>query len=706
MGSSPRPGDSRGERMKMPAIIRAGALLAALLLAPALALAHGTVSHIPTDADFGAVVGRYQFLIENKDEIVRSDEPIYVVLRVIDLEKSAPLAGARVLAAPRIPQGFRELPSPNGDRPAPGHGEHGGKTDHASPPPGSFLTWGPDGRPDLSGFSAAPEGTEPGHYLVSLRPVLSGPHLLQVALLLPGREGRPEVLLTQLPFKVSKPAGLNLRLWVSLGAALLSFVLAGYALRVRHLRPPLETGPFDLLSLPWLARALRSPWWQPVLQAPFLLGFGLIIWLGLVDTPESSRNLATLLMWTLWWAGVIFTFILAGRLWCVMCPIGAVNEWANRWSGASRQLPRRLRTLWPATALFLLLTWADGYWGIVKSPYITAWVLLAFFAAALLMGALFARRTFCRYVCPIGGVIALYSMAAPVELRAKSARVCREDPDKCCYTGSDLGRGCPMFEFPQRMDSNAYCIYCGECLKTCDRGNLALRFRAFGKDLWAAATRRLDEAFLAVAMVAVAGMAAGHMVAPWHGWMDALTAYLPWGALADHARAEKLTYTLVFSASVVLVPLAVYGAGWLTWRLAGRPGKATPYQLFVRYGYAFLPLGLAMHLAHNLPHLFLEGPLAVPVLQKTVNLFTPWFIGAPDFSPGPWLELPVLQALQTLILLAALLYSLYTACRLSAAQWGAAAFSFRGPWPYLALILLFTLANLYLLNLPMDARHG
>lgn len=691
--------------MKALAKSWAGALLGALiLLAPALALAHGAVSHVPGDSDFGAVAGRYQFLIENRDEIVRSEEPLYIVLRVIDLEKGAPLAGARVLAAPRIPQGFRDLPPPNGDKPAAStHDSHPG-SGHAAAPPGSFLKWGPDGRPDLSGFQAAPEGTEAGHYLVGFRPVLAGPHLLQVALLLPGKGG--EVLLTQLPFQVRKPAGPNLRLWLSLGAALLSFVLAGYALRVRHLRPAPAAGPFDLLSLPWLSRMMRSPWWQPVLQLPFLAGFALIIWLGFVDTPESSRNLSTLLMWTLWWAGVIFTFVLAGRFWCVMCPIGAAAEWANRLSGAERQLPRRLRTLWPATALFFLLTWADGYWGIVRSPYVTAWILTAFFAAAILAGALFARRTFCRYACPIGGVIGLYSMAAPIELRPKSLAVCRADPDKPCYVGSERGRGCPMFEFPQRMDSNAYCIYCGECLKTCDRGNLALRFRAFGRDLWTTAARRPDEAFLAVAMVAVAGMAAGHMVAPWHGWMEALTSYLPWAGLKDHGLAEKLTYTAAFWASAVLIPLIVYGAGSLTWRLTGRPGETSPYKLFVRFGYAFVPLGLAMHLAHNLPHLFIEGPRVVPVFQKTVSLFTPWFIGAPDFSPAPWLELPVLQFLQTLILLAALLYSLYAACRLSLAQWGAAAFSLRGPWPYLALILLITLANLYLLSLPMGARHG
>jgi polyferredoxin len=690
--------------------VAAGCALAALVfLWSAFAFAHGSVSHVPGNENFGMVVGRYQFLLEGKNKAFTLGKPSRMAVRVYDMKRGALLTGVRLMVAPKLPQAFAELPKKNErDKTPPAMGGPGSMNSSGSemPQPGSPLAWTSDGRIDLAGFSPAPEGADPGHYGVDFTPEITGPYLLQVALLLPGNNGHPEVL-TQLPFEVRAPPGINFRLWISLAGILLAFAIGTYALRVRLTRPAPEGEAFNLLDLSWLSRLMRSPYWQPLFQIPMLLVFILVLVLGFVDTQESSRNLSTIMMWTLWWAGIIFTFVLAGRVWCAVCPMGALSEWSNRYTGSERQLPRRFRTLWIATVLFLLLTWADGYFGIVRSPVRTAWLFLFIGAVAIGVGAHFARRTFCRYLCPIGGIIGLYSMFSPVELRAKSQAVCSQDKTKECYVGNDLGRGCPMFEFPQRMDSNNFCNFCGECLKTCLHDNITLRFRPFGKDLWAAGSRTADEAFLAVAMVAVAGTAAGHMVGQWHVWMHVLSTYIPFAALGvtEHVTVEKTMFTLVFWLSALLVPALVYLASRLTWRLSGRPADISPASLFVIFGYAFIPLGLAMHLAHNLPHFFLEGPMVVPVIQKTVSVFTPWQWGVPDWSPAPWLEPPVLYWLQMLILLVALLYSLYTAYRLSASRWGDALFSLRGPWPYLILMLLIALGDAYLLNLPMGARH-
>jgi polyferredoxin len=344
----------------------------------------------------------------------------------------------------------------------------------------------------------------------------------------------------------------------------------------------------------------------------------------------------------------------------------------------------------------------------VGHPARTAFIFLAFTFAAIGVGAFFARRTFCRYLCPIGGIIGLYSMFAPVELRAKSIGLCEQDPTKACYVGNEMGKGCPMFEFPQRMEANTYCIYCGDCLNTCFQENIGMRFRPFGKDLWASGQRAFDESFLAVAMVAVSGLAAGHMLAVWHGWMHTVASYIPFAAfgITHHLTIEKLTYTLVFILASLAIPLLVYLAGYSAWHLTGKPADTSPWKLFVRFGYVFIPLGIAMHLAHNLQHFFVEGPLVWPVLLKTLNHFTPWHFGVPNWAVSPWLEPPVLYWLQMLILLVALMFSLYAAYRLTMSQWGAAAIlSLRGPWPYLVLILAFALTDAYLLNLPMGTRH-
>ena len=688
------------------------ALLCGLLLwATASAYGHGTVSHVPGSDDFGVVVGQYQFLLEGKKREISPGQQDRLVVRVYDMKIGQMVQGARLLLAPKVPQAFDKLPARNDGSLPPAKGTDHGAGGHGEPdgpPPGSPFAWTPEGGIDLSGFSPATETNDPGHYQIDFTPMILGPYLLQVVMLLPGQDGPTDAIITQLPFEVKLPAGVNFRMWFSFGAILLAFAVAIYAFRVKADRFGQLTGSFNLLDLPWFSRMMRASLWKVLLQALLLLIFAFVVVLGFIDAQESSRNLSTILLWTIWWAGVIFTFVLMGRAWCLVCPVGAVSEWTNQLTGAQQQFSRRYRNLWMATGLFMLLTWADGYWGIVGSPGRTAMIFLIFGVLAVAVGAFFARRTFCRYICPIGGIIGLYSMFAPVELRARSLALCQHDTTKACYVGNDAGKGCPMFEFPQRMDANTYCIYCGDCLNTCFEENISMQFRSFGKDLWTASRRTFDESFLAVAMIAVSGTAAGHMVTAWHGWMHAIADYLPFGVLGitDHVTIEKLTYTLVFWFTALLLPLLVYLAGLSTWYLLGKPDKTSPGALFVQFGYAFIPLGLAMHLAHNMQHFFGEGPLVIPVLLKTLNQFTPWYFGTPDWSPSPWLEPPVLYWLQMLILLVALLYGIYTAYRLSVGRWGpAAVLSARGPWPYLILMLAIALTNAYLLNLPMGARH-
>ena len=52
------------------------------------------------------------------------------------------------------------------------------------------------------------------------------------------------------------------------------------------------------------------------------------------------------------------------------------------------------------------------------------------------------------------------------------------------------------------MDTNLLCILCTECIKACGHDNIALRFRAPGRDLWAMRRPRVDGAFAAITVVA------------------------------------------------------------------------------------------------------------------------------------------------------------------------------------------------------------
>jgi len=554
----------------------------------------------------------------------------------------------------------------------------------------------------------ATEQTWAGHYAIAVSPRTVGAHQVRVVLAeLEGRRFEPP-LVVDLPITVARASGMGGASWAALALVVGIGVLAVYAARLRARVHTPSGESFDLLRVGWIRRLLTSRGLQPSLQIPLLVLMGVVVVLGFLDVPDAGRNLATKLTWTIWWAGIIFTFVLAGRVWCLACPFGALNEWTARLAAPRRRLPRPFRNLWWATGMFVLLTWADEQLGVVRSPRVTAAIVLFFAAAAVAVGLFYERRSFCRHLCPIGGLIGIYSMTAPLELRAKSASVCGADHDKTCFRGGPESRGCPMFEFPAVMDRNNYCYLCGDCITGCSRDNFVLRFRALGKDLWASGRRVLDEAYLAVALVGLTLLVTAQMLSGWSGWVWALS-----GALPEWVRStlKPVTYLglvesgLLLGGSLIIIPLLVLAGAAVADRLAG--GSALGVRrTFVLFGYMFVPVGLAVHLAHNLAHLLLEGGGIVPVVQRVAVLYTPFFLGDPDWQRSPLAPEAVVAFLQVAIVIGFFLLSLTVGYRLSTSAYADPRAASRAFLPMATLSCLFTAAALVLLSQPMGMRHG
>jgi hypothetical protein len=549
----------------------------------------------------------------------------------------------------------------------------------------------------------------PGVYALEFTPLAAEPYDLQVTLLSPADRPLPGLPPVTVSLPVSWEWPVNPRL------ILVAMIIAGTAvggliiLRVRG--DSLAPGErFNFLSLSWLRRLVTARGFQPATQVPLLLFFAVLVFVGLADTPLAGRNLATKLTWTIWWAGIIFTFILVGRLWCLMCPIGAVNEWSSRLAQPTRKWPNPLRNLWIANGTFILLTWADVQLGVVRDPRVTAWIILLLLVSAVLTGLFFQRRTFCRYLCPITGLIGIYSLVAPVELRAKRCETCHSHKEKECFGGGPANVGCPMFERVWEMDSNAYCNLCFECVKGCPQDNLVLRLRAFGADLWAASRRHLDEAYLAVVLVGASLFLTGEMVQPWHDTLDAIIGRLPLQALGitGHKTVEALVNSTMFLVvALVLIPLVVLAAAAVAQRLLAWAGKAHDLsEIFTVFGYMFVPIGLSMHLAHNLHHLIDEGPGIVPVIQRTIHRFTTFSLGVPSWNLPPLLSHEVVYWMQMLLFMGFYGVSLYAGARLARRHFSNAATTFRAAAPMVLVSLFIMLLNVYVLSQPMSARHS
>jgi polyferredoxin len=434
---------------------------------------------------------------------------------------------------------------------------------------------------------------------------------------------------------------------------------------------------YALSEVPMIKRILRSRWLQWSLTALTLLFFVLAIIAGLAGTPAGNRNFGIVFVWIVWWALLILLLApFAGRLWCGVCPIPAPGEWLQRRAlvqprpggklyTLGKQWPRALRNIWLQNAGFLGVALFSSV--ILTTPMATALVLLGFVIVAIGTSLVFERRTFCRYLCPVGGFIGLYSQVAPIELRVKDTAVCASHTEKTCYTGSDDGYGCPWLVFPGGLTNNTYCGLCTECLKTCTRDNIAIFVRQPGADLLNTTGHKLDEAYKGLIMLACAFIYSTVLIGPW-------------GVLKETARAVGTPGWFAYAGAFLVLNLVILpGLFWLAVRV-GRAldpkGFANPSgltKLFSDYAAVLVPLGLTAWVAFTLSFVLINFSYAWSVLSDPLgwgwNLLGTADLKWTPYIPGlvPYLQVPVLL----LGLTAAIALALRTARQHSQSPWAA-----------------------------------
>lgn len=563
---------------------------------------------------------------------------------------------------------------------------------------------------NVSSYTEAIEVDEHGNY--EIRTTFQQPDTYYFKLKIPEIDGSvldPPVM-AGLTLEVASGGGIGLGLWIVFSVIAVSAALAVYGAHIRRSIVSSDKEAFNLLDISWIRRLLIWKYLQPSLQISLLIGFGVLMYLAFFDIQDGGRNLSTKLVWTIWWAAVIFTFVLVGRLWCYMCPVGAVSEWTSRAVKPERKIPKALRNVWIANLLFILLTWFDIQLGVVRIPVVTGTLFVLLTLTAIVTALFYERRTFCRYLCPIGGMIGLYSMFSPVELRSKDCGVCREHRKKECYLGSENGRACPMFEVVSTMDSNNACNFCGECVNSCSRDNITIRFRTFFKDAWTSKRRGLDEAALAVVLVGVSIFVTGDMLEPWQGWIEAVKGLVPAEALGieyDYTVEVIAKSALFFGISLLLIPTMMVLAAYISNLLVGRENSPGLRRTFVTFGYMFIPVGLSMHLAHNVGHLFKESLGVVPAFQRAVNKYTSIDAGEPNWQMGAMslIDASFLYWIQMVMFMGFYGFALYAGYRISLNNYSDENIAFRAFVPMAVLSFILMMVNVYLLNLPMAPRH-
>jgi ferredoxin-type protein NapH len=251
-----------------------------------------------------------------------------------------------------------------------------------------------------------------------------------------------------------------------------------------------------VLSMAFLLLVL-TPLLNYYLQVDFIQGWFQSLSIGELWFVSPLEGLERLLVSKEFYGpllvGMLLPLLLAtlcGRVFCSwVCPISFLSEcgeWLSETVRRSKKMPQWLilprYTIWLALAGELLLTMLLGapLFVFLSPPGIVGRELmtLVFFQtlgleivvliAVLAVNLLVTQRLYCRYLCPLGGLLAVVGRKRRLQV------VVQHDQ---CVRCNQCQRVCPLGLAPQQGDGqSSQCWNCGICVAKCQQQSLQFKW--------------------------------------------------------------------------------------------------------------------------------------------------------------------------------------------------------------------------------------
>lgn len=491
----------------------------------------------------------------------------------------------------------------------------------------------------------------------------------------------------------------------------------------------------DVLTLPLIGRMLKHRSGRVLLQIPFLLLAVLLIYDGFTGPQRAAENLATVVPWVHFRGVVVIALLLFGNLICMSCPFTLTRSLGRRFASPKRRFPRVLRSKWIAIATLIALFIAYEWLNLWASPWLTAWLIVGYFAASFILELLFAESAFCKYVCPLGSFNFAYSSGAPLMIEAKDPELCKVCVGKECVNGSFAltplirvdtipvagrpeGRqvqvthdragvlGCGTELFVPQIRSNLDCTLCLDCARACPHDNVALAARRPFRQWFdpAAWPKRWDVILLIVVLASAGIVNAFGMIPPVYEVIGRLASAFgqvengvvtPWG--------EAIALLLLFGVLAVVLPaLLVKGAARLSRTLAPTKFTYTDRDVAAAFTPAFVPLGLAVWIAHYGFHFLIGLFTIVPAVQTFLLDHGITALGEPNWSLSGLTDTGVIGVVQVVVMIGGMALSLLVAERSAFRLYKRKAMP--GLLPFALLLLAMMLLALLTFSQPMEMR--
>ncbi len=462
------------------------------------------------------------------------------------------------------------------------------------------------------------------------------------------------------------PLPLDLYLAGAGAAVALSFVIMALVFRARPRRG--GRARIDLLRLKPI-RALSHPAVIGVLQSISVALFLLVLAAGFFGTQEPLENIGPTFIWIVWWVGLAYVAALAGNPWPVINPWSIVFGWLEK---LCRLFGPRLRLglglaypswlgVWPAVALFGVFAWFELIPEAAKVPHTLATYILIYSGLTWFGMAAFGRAAWLAHGEAFSLAFGVFGRFAPIGPPERDAADGRTRRYLRPYAGG------LVVESPCRLSMTVFVL-------------------------------------LMLSTVTFDGFRETPLWADLMGWIAVEPIFHPL-LLGLHDLDFELRVALetVMLALFPLLFLLVYlGFSWLTKEISdsGRPVTEIA-GLFVL---ALVPISIAYHLAHYLSYLVLAGQLIIPLASD------PFGFGWDLFgTAGYRVDIGIIGAkfvwyTAVVAIVVGHVFAVGVAHFVALRTFETAGAALRGQYPFLVLMVAYTMVSLWILSQPIVER--
>ena len=487
------------------------------------------------------------------------------------------------------------------------------------------------------------------------------------------------------------PLPLTYFVFAGAAAVVLSFVVVGLFVRGQH--DGSNYPRLNLFRAPVVQLILTGPvtW---LLRAASLFLFFLVIATGLFGSERPVNNLTPTFVWIIWWVGMGFVVSLLGNLWAV------VNPWKILY-GLAESVFHRFNPdweltlgvdyaervgVWSSVALFFAFVWVENALPEAASPALLAWLIIAYSIVTLGGMYLFGKHQWLRYGEVFTVIYGFLTRFSITEVRANDAEGCGECAGPLCEDrASENGHGC---------------VDCYECFEYAGEREFNLRPPAIGLH---------TEYPLPMGMTALVLLVLSTVT--FDGFSDTpeWAAALGWALTQTPQLTSPYFNGLVIANTLglALFPLAFAGIYWLfsammRW-VVERSGGTSPAaaELMTAFVFSLVPIALAYHFAHYLGFLLIQGQLIIHLASD------PFGNGANLFgTAGYVVNIAITNArfiwfFAVVSIVVGHIIAVYLAHLRANTIYGGGSLALKSQLPMLALMVIYTVASLWIISRPI-----